>query len=289
MIQLVPAGSWSSVLIQDNEFALAGAHNNILVAPTATGFVNAGLVTGNLISGGATALKFNPGQASGANLWFIASNVFNSHTTAAIQLPATAANTGNVIVGTNQIIQSGTAPYISGEFNASGQRSGLLPGIEMVFAQTASSSTTANSATTMLGTGVGSLTIPPGRLMVGTRVRLRLSGFCGTADGGAATKTIVFKIGGVTVLTATTSSFAYLLNDGWQLEATATIRTTGAGGTGIGIVNLGSHTGGGSQVYAGTGTFAANTPTALAIDVTYNNGNATGSLTTTEATVEILN
>jgi hypothetical protein len=40
---------------------------------------------------------------------------------------------------------------------------------------------------------------------------------------------------------------------------------------------------------SGTTTAAANTTAALALDVKYNNDNATGSLTTTEASVEILN
>ena len=284
-IVLGHSGTYNNVAIQDNEFEGTAGQTAIYIGPSATGFCGRGQITGNTFYNCATHVQFNPAQAGGADKWNIANNIFDSPTNAAIWLQAAAANVTNLTIGRNNFIQSGTAPYILGAFSSS---SHLDPGIETIFTQTANSTTTANTLTTLFGAGKGSLTIPAGRLMVGTRIRVRAAGFVGVADGGAAAKVYTFTLGGVTVATFTTAALTYTLNAPWWMDATFTVRSTGAGGTVIGNF-MGVVLGLVNTFAAATATTAANTPAALAVDFLYNNGNATGSLTTTESSMEILN
>ena len=282
-VAIVPASPFLIIGIYGNYFnSTAGGVN---ISPTAAGTAQYGLIASNTFRGNGTCIKINPAAAAGADQWHIGNNQFLTPSTAAISLPATVGFCTNLKIARNQYVQSGTVPYVSGAFSSS---SGFDPGIETVFVQTANSTTTANSASTIFGAGNGSLTIPAGRLMVGSRVRIYASGFVGTADGGAAVKTIVFSLGGVTIATATTASTTSTLNSPWAIqECHFTVRTTGAGGTGYGYI-LAQDPGIWSGFAVSTATFAINTTNALAVNITYNNGNATGSLTTTEATVEIL-
>lgn len=286
-IGIVPSGTFSNVLIQNNEFeATAAGGQAILVAPTATGFTMRGQITGNTFYNGANYVVFGPLQAGGADKWRVDNNIFDSATVATITLPGTAANLTNLKIGRNTVIQSGTAPYVSGVFSSS---SGFDPGIETVFTQTANSTTTANTASTVFGAGSGSLTIQAGRLMVGTQIRVKVRGFISVADGGAAAHIIVLKLGGVTVATGTTAAITNTLNTPFNFDATITCRTTGAGGTVIGNYTASFWNVLNFFAVPSTATSAANTPTALAVDVTLNNGNATGTMTTTEASLELLN
>jgi hypothetical protein len=284
-IKIAPAGGvYNNILIQANQIVVASGATGVTIAPTGVGTVNAGMITANQFSLGANHVVFNPAAVNGANIWDISENVFNQPSVAAITLPATAGNTVNLRVGMNHHIQLGTAPYISGAFSSS---SGFDPGMQNYFSQTANSTTTANTPTTMLGAGSGTLTIPAGRLMIGTRVRLRLAGFQSVADGGAATKVLVFSLGGTALVTTTGVAYTVGLNQMWYAEATFTCRSTGATGTVMGSVTF--------TAPAAANSFAAslaavtiNTTTALVINLTYNNGNATGVLTTTEGTLELL-
>ena len=285
-IALLAAGRYQNIHIQDNQFDIAAGLNCILIQPTATGQLSRGLITGNDFWGGASHIVMSPGQAAGMSNWFIGGNVYDSPTTAAITLPATANRVQYLRIAPGNFIQSGTAPYISGAFDST---SGLTPGIETVFSQTANSTTTANSATTVFGSGNGSLTIPAGRLMQGTVIRFFVGGYQSTADGGSAAHVITLKLGGVTVVTFTSPAYTGALNSGFSFNAEIVCRSVGSSGTvwsfspSIGYVQ-------GSANYYLNSTAAAtvNTTTALTLDLTYNNGNATGALTTTAATVELL-
>jgi hypothetical protein len=162
-----------------------------------------------------------------------------------------------------------------------------------LFTQTADSTTTANTLTTLFGTGVGTLTLPANFLIVGRTIMIRLGGYISTADGGAGTKTLTLTLGGVTVASGTSgATFTTVGNAGWEAVATITCRTVGAGGTVIGGGNWSTQiaTANPNAVYAvATGTAAANTTGTLAIDYKLNNGNGTGAVRTTYALVEVLN
>lgn len=163
----------------------------------------------------------------------------------------------------------------------------LIP--RTVFTQTADSTTTANSLTTLLGTGVGSLTLPANTLIVGQRIELELGGYISAADGGAGTKTLTLALGGVTVATgASGATFTTVVNNGWSAKAFITLRTAGGGGTCIGGAEWGTQIATANEVgvkAVATGTAACNTTGTLAINLSINNGNATGTIRTTYARV----
>lgn len=165
-----------------------------------------------------------------------------------------------------------------------------VPGV--IFTQTADSTTTANTLTTLLGTGVGTLTLPTNLFVVGRTVRVKVGGYTSVADGGVTAKTLTFSLGGTTVATGSlAASYQSLLNTAWEAEATVTCRTTGAPGTVQATAQFltmvsGSMIGG---FVGSTATTNITTSGTLAVDLKFNNGSATGTLTTTHASVEILN
>ena len=118
-VALVPDGSWSETIIASNEFIGTPGKPIILVAPTATGLATSGLVYGNVMSTGAESIKFNPGQAGGADSWLISDNGLYTPSVAAIQLPATVANLTNLSIGQNVFVPTGGSVYVSGTFSAS--------------------------------------------------------------------------------------------------------------------------------------------------------------------------
>ena len=163
----------------------------------------------------------------------------------------------------------------------------------VLFTQTADSTTTAGSATTLLGTGVGTLTLPANLLMPGRTIRIVLSGKYGqvTTDAGWAPKTFAITLGGVTVATGTSASYGISSVVAFSAEATITCRSAGASGTVVGNGNWQVTVPGQPYplvVYA-TGTAATvNTTGTLVINATMNNS-GTGDMTTHVAVVTILN
>ncbi len=163
----------------------------------------------------------------------------------------------------------------------------IVPGVN--FSQTADSTTTANTLTTLLGTGTGTKTIPAGILNSGRNIRVRIGGYVSVADGGAGTKTLTVTLGGTTVATGTSgATIGTLLSQQFMCEVDISCRA--------GVVQAGGRwytqiaaNGGSSGVWAAsTATTAITFSSAQAVDVKFNNGNATGTITTTYATVEIL-
>jgi hypothetical protein len=162
----------------------------------------------------------------------------------------------------------------------------------VLFTQTANSTTTANTLTTLFGTGSGTLTFPANFFIVGRAVRVRMGGLVATADGGAGTKTLTLSLGGTTIATGTSgATFTTVLNNAWEATADFTLRSIGAAGpvlagarfeTQIATANF-------NGVLAVATGPTVNTTGALVLDLKFNNGNATGTLTTTWASVEILN
>jgi hypothetical protein len=168
-----------------------------------------------------------------------------------------------------------------------------VPGV--IFTQTANKTTTANTLGTLFATGSGTLTLPANLLVAGRKIRIQMSGFVSVADGGASTHTLTLLLGGVSVATGTSgATFTSVLNAGWTAEATITCRTAGAGGTVIGTARFDTEVALATldSIIAGPTsqtTAAANTTGTLAVDLQFNNGNATGTITVVDASVEILN
>lgn len=101
-----------------------------------------------------------------------------------------------------------------------------------LFTQTADVRVTAtNAETTLVGTGVGSVTLPANYLVAGRTLRIRASGFITGINGGAENVTIAFKLGATTIVTGVRAFTNSWNSGGFTAEATITCRTTGAGGT----------------------------------------------------------
>ena len=164
----------------------------------------------------------------------------------------------------------------------------------VMFTQTADSTTTANTLTTLFGTGVGTLTLPANFLTAGRAIRIKMGGYISVVDGSDSTKTLTLSLGGTTVATGTSiATLASLLNQDWRAEATITCRTTGAPGTvqasGRWETQVATSNMLGGVDAISTAATSITTTSALAIDLKYNNAYATGTVTTTWATVEALN
>jgi hypothetical protein len=163
---------------------------------------------------------------------------------------------------------------------------GKVPGI--FFAQTADSQTTANSLTTMFGTGVGTLTMPANFLTVGRTITIDMFGVVKTSDGGAGTKTLALYVGGTAVATGTSgATITQVASNAWYARAQFTCRSTGAAGS----IEAGAcYQTQIAQAYPvgviiPTATATVNTTGTLAVDLRFNNGNATGDILTKTAIV----
>lgn len=98
-----------------------------------------------------------------------------------------------------------------------------------LFIQT-STTTVSNTAieSSLLGTGVGSLTIPANFLVAGRTLRIR--GFGYHSSTGNPTITLRFKLGSTTIGTVTGTG-GNGSNDGFEFDGVLTCRTTGVSGT----------------------------------------------------------
>ena len=164
-----------------------------------------------------------------------------------------------------------------------------------VFTQIADK-TVANTTTetTIFGTGSGSLTLPANTFTVGKTVRCKFKGYTSGLNGTSAT--INIKIGGTTICTSTSNLPAALSNTYWELEFDITCRTTGTTGM---IIGQGKTTVAEGIGFATvtirplqmTSTATVNTTISNTIDCTYTWGTASTSntITSTNATIEILN
>ena len=171
-------------------------------------------------------------------------------------------------------------------FNAVQQQ---LTGV--IFTQTADA-TCANTVTetSILGTGVGTKTLPANFLAAGKQVRLRMRAFFTTT--ASPTLNIKFKIGGTTV--ASTGAITHSSAAGSLLiDIEFVCRTTGATGTvyveGYSARFASSGTGYGEM--KNTATTTVDTTAALALDVTatWSVASASNSVTVVIAAIEIMN
>ncbi len=155
-----------------------------------------------------------------------------------------------------------------------------------------------NAEETLIGSGVGSVTIPANMLTIGTTIRISAAGYYGSKAAGPGTLTIRTDIGGVDVCTLAHPLDNNLGNDEyWEYTCIITVRSVGAGGT-IMVQGNWEHASDSAPTdewHAGTApnaaTSAVNTTGALVIDVTsqFSLADAANTITCTNLMVELLN
>lgn len=112
--------------------------------------------------------------------------------------------------------------------------SGVTAGIPYIFFTSTADAAVANSSVeaTVVGTGVGTQTLPTNFLLAGRTVRITVYGKYGTKAAAGGNITVAVKFGSTVI--ATTGSQAPVANQTNQMfkvEVYVTCRTTGAGGT----------------------------------------------------------
>lgn len=167
-----------------------------------------------------------------------------------------------------------------------------IPGV--LFTQTADS-TVENTTTegTIVGTGVGTTTLPADYFVIGKSFRIKVMGHI--ASTGTPTLQLKVKLGAVEVIdTGAVALGAITGTRLFILEAFITCRTIGATGTVQGQGNFVYYSASG-QVEgiddANTGTSTVDTTGSLAIDVTadWGTANAANIITSTNLVIEALN
>jgi hypothetical protein len=129
--------------------------------------------------------------------------------------------------------------------------------------------TVANTGTetSLVGTVVGSVTLPANSLIVGTTIRLRASGYF-TTKVVPGTIEVKLKLGSATILdTGAQTVLGSITGQYWSFETDITCRTTGAGGT---VMGQGFFSYASGAIGAAQGEDAINT-SAVTLDTTASN------------------
>lgn len=180
--------------------------------------------------------------------------------------------------------------------------SGFIDGIQqqmsgVIFTQTADKSVTNTvTETTIVGTGVGGLTLPANFFVAGKTIRITMSGVYSTVAVTGDTVTIKIKYGSTVLASkATTALVTGGTNLAWFSDALITCRSTGSSGTvqvsggvryqiaGSAIVE--------DELNNGAATTTLNTTTSNLLDVTvtHSAANAANSVKSLVASFEVLN
>lgn len=166
-----------------------------------------------------------------------------------------------------------------------------------IFTQTADK-TVANTVTetSIIGTGVGTLTLPASFFVAGKTVRITIAGVYSTVAVTGDTVTVKIKYGStVLVSKATTSLVTGGTNLAWEAEVLITCRTTGASGTVQVGGGLTYQIAGAVAVYdefnngAATSTLNTTTSNLLDITVTHSAADAANSIKSLVSSFEVLN
>lgn len=196
----------------------------------------------------------------------------------------------SVVGGAGLRIPAGTAPSspnVADLFHDSTRKSlaSFETGITkyqsgVIFVATADKATSGTAAISMLGTGVGSLTLPANFFTVGKTLKIYMTGTLTTA-AAPGTVTLIAKLGSVTICTsAATTPTVSLTNVQWTLEVSMTCRTTGASGTVVGTGRLTYGTTMATIAMPATAAVTVNTTTSNAVAVTSTNSIASGCIFT---------
>lgn len=164
-----------------------------------------------------------------------------------------------------------------------------------LFIQTANATVSNTvSETTLVGTGVGSATLPANFFTVGKTLRLTMRGINSTATP-AGTLTFRIKLGATTIISSAAETLTNGLTDmGWDIQADITCRTTGSSGTVRGQGKVFEATGTGTSAHwmlASTSDTTINTTVSNAVDITveYSTADASNSISATNFTIEVIN
>jgi len=152
---------------------------------------------------------------------------------------------------------------------------GIIDGIKVLFTQKVQTAYINSTAeTTIIGAGVGTLTIPANALLEGTIVRIKFQGFGSSI--GAGTGRFKLKLGGTTVLDTDASTAAYLAaSKMYVAECAFVVQTIGAVGTMVPYFSIRANTQAVPNAVYGLDTGVASTAVnidttgTLLIDLTY--------------------
>lgn len=219
-------------------------------------------------------------------------------------------SSGQVIIGSPtgnvaQISLNGIAPSSFGNgvmwYDSTQRQFGFYPnGIKefqttTLFSQTADGSNVVSTTTetNLLGTGVGSLTIPASFFVTGKTLRLTAYGYMGNTS--TPTLHIRAKLGSVAVFSTGTKTMQSIGGTGysWQFNCLITCRTTGASGSfsSDGWFGYELSTGAAAGFGAGGSTGTVNTTTSQAVTLTaqWGTSSASNEILCTMFTLEVLN
>lgn len=169
---------------------------------------------------------------------------------------------------------------------------------KVLFTQTASQTVSATIAkTTILGTGVGSTTVPASQIIPGKTYRVRIEGIYSTPPLlNLGTFTCRMEINGTVVTSSSTLTLlASASNSAFSAEQIITFRTVGNSGTVVATGCLSFNSALNTRSYVdmntGTGTVTINTTSGVTFTPTVQWGstNASHSVTSLIATLEALN
>ena len=199
-------------------FSRIDSDHKIILAPNNTQVVEL-TTTGHVVIGGnatASELRFLEPSGSGTNYTAFKAQAQIADVT--YTLPAADGSSGQVL-STNG---NGTLSWAT----ASGGSSSY----SLLYVSTASKSiTTETTDTTLIGSGIGSLTLAANYLTAGKTIRIKLMGFYSSSS--VDTLTLKLKFGSTTIVSGALSvpySGTYPV---WELEILLTCRTTGVSGT----------------------------------------------------------
>lgn len=192
-----------------------------------------------------------------------------------------------------ELLGGGGTATSSNVFSHGGSANNILSGC--IFTSTADAGVTNSIAeTSVIGAGVGTLTLPANFLSPGRTIRVTVRGHFSDDAVTPGTVTLLVKLGGTTVCTSgARTPTAGVSSDFWSLEADITCRTSGASGTVMGHGNATTPAAAFTSLnwpMINTGTTTIDTTATQAVDVTWDWGTADSdnSATGTIATIEVL-
>lgn len=166
----------------------------------------------------------------------VGTDLFNA---TALGYGATVTASSTTVIGNTSVVTTTLRGNVNG-FSTMTFTDGGVHVSGRLFASTASV-TVANSAstTTLLGAGVGSLTLPANFFTVGKTLRIRAKGIWGD-DAAAPGLVQSFIVVGSTIVTSsqgdlTTGGITNVTNGTWILDVDVTCRSTGASGTVVAV------------------------------------------------------
>lgn len=159
-----------------------------------------------------------------------------------------------------------------------------------IFSQTANKTVASTTtATSIVGTGTGTVILPPNFSKVGSIFELNFSGYRSSVS--SATLQVIVKIGSTTLLDTGVFTANNETNARWNLEATITVRSIWASGTVFcQWVYTEVWTGALNQEMVKTATSTIDTTSAITFDVTvkWGTSSASNTITSTNGRIEAL-